>query len=137
MNSETLAYDADAAGLLTYDTEGGTGNTFVELVPDAPDFAVSIITFGGQYDLPASEAITEYQVRVRGAAGDALPAQQVAAALANRWRTVGYQAPQTWAAGTDAEARVIYAQPSIPYLLGWDENGRPEWVFRIKVRHVV
>lgn len=135
ITAETLAIDAHEANLATYDTEGADGNVFVELVPDTPDLAVSIVSFGGTHDFAVGETVTEFQVRVRGEAGNPMAAQQLALGLGHHWRTNGFGAPSVWAEGTDAEATVIYAQPTVPYLMGWDENGRPEFVFRIRIRH--
>ncbi|WP_405561917.1 minor capsid protein [Streptomyces sp. NBC_01180] len=62
-----IARRLDAAGLLTYDPTGTTGDTFIGTMPATPDRAVTLT----EYDAGTTEArddtdVTRLQVRVRG-----------------------------------------------------------------------
>ncbi len=130
LHPSVIATDVTNSGLAVYQPSGTTGNVFVNVVPPTPDFAVSIIDFGGEYLSAIDEMITIFQVRVRGPKTGQSNARMVAAGLAERWRAMGWGEPFTMGG-----SRIVWIEPDPPYLLGWDEQGRPEYAVRVRVRH--
>lgn len=137
MTAETVAWqihDAEIAGV-DFEPEGVNGSIFLNLVPALPDVAVTVTELGGDFIQWCGEGVSEFQIRVRGLEGDQDSASSVARAIVVHLRTDGYGPVRTWAEGETAECRVVYATPSMPYLIGWDETGRPEFGVRLTVRH--
>ncbi len=127
-----LAEDIDNSGLADYRANLAGGNVFINVVPPTPDYAVSIMDFGGEYLSVIDEMITVFQVRVRGGEMEGSSARTVAAALSERWRSMGWGLPFTMGA-----SRVVWIEPEPVYLLGFDEHNRPEYAFRVRVRHTI
>jgi hypothetical protein len=136
MLAAAVAKDLDAAGLLSFDEDGVTGDAFVATMPASPDAAVALMPSGGQptnshdgYDEPS------LQIIVRSAAHDPRPGYARARAIYSH--LVGLHGV-TLDEGGDDEVRVIrtVASQSDPFPLGADENGRHEWtlnfVFRVR-----
>ena len=134
--AETLATHLHAAGIVTFDPDGDTGNTYIHLVPDRPDVAVTVSDLGGEHDPAVGEATTTLQVRARGSRGEQTAPRNLLNEVAVRIAADGYSGPAQWAPGTPYEARVIYAKPTMPGTIGWDDNGRPEASMRVTVRWV-
>lgn len=131
--NEEIALYLEAQGLLTYDPDGVTGDTFIDLMPDSPDEAVAILTgvpregdvkYG--YDQPA------VQIIVRGGS-DPRAAKQRAQDI--------YDELQGFSSGTfvDGGTWIVscIAAQSGPVRLGPDENGRHEFSlnFDLEVRY--
>jgi hypothetical protein len=128
MLTAAVAKYLDTLGLVTFDAEGVTGDTFVDSMPSSPDEAVSISATGGQptnshdgYDMPV------IQVRVRGAKHDPRPPYLRARAIYEG--LVGLHAVTLDEGGPD-EVRVIrtIALQSDPAPIGVDDNDRHEFV---------
>lgn len=139
MGAETVAWaihDANIDGVI-YDPDSDGGTIFVNRVPAMPDVCVCVTEFGGQYLRWAGEGVSEFQIRVRGPEDDPHTASTLAHQIAAALRTAGYGPPSVWADDTDGEATIVYATPGVPASMGWDEQGRPEMVVRLTVRHAV
>lgn len=136
MTAETVAWQIDDAGIegVEYDPDGANSTIFLNLVPALPDVCVTVTEIGGEYLEWCNEGISEFQVRVRGLEADQYSANsichEIVAHLRSTWGPV-----TTWAAGETAECKVVAALPSPPYLIGWDEQNRPEFGIRLTVRH--
>ncbi|MFD9600200.1 minor capsid protein [Streptomyces sp. NPDC059970] len=117
-----LARHLAAAGLLTYDPTGKSGDTFVEAMPPQPDLAVSLAL----YDAGAPEARDDaeqrrLQVRARGTADPRVSRARAEALYRALHGVAGVELPDgTWL--TLAAAR------GTPAPLGPDSNGRHEHV---------
>ncbi len=136
MTAETVAWQIDDGNIdgVEYDPDGANSTIFLNLVPALPDLCVTVSELGGNYLEWCNEGITEYQIRVRGLEADQHSAStithEIVAHLRSTWGPV-----TTWAAGETAECQVVACETSAPYLIGWDEQGRPEFGIRITVRH--
>ncbi|NML50538.1 hypothetical protein HHL19_12795 [Streptomyces sp. R302] len=111
-----------AEGLLTYDPNSTSGDTFVETMPPAPDAAVSLALYdAGPQQARDDDIDQRLQVRVRGGPDPRVSrarAQAIYAALNGLTNT---QLPDgTWA--------VLIAARGIPAPMGADSSGRHEHV---------
>lgn len=69
-----------AAGLLTYDPDGITGDTFIEVMPATPDECVVLTLYGGpQPDSKLGYDSPNLQVRVRGTSDPRISRQRAMA----------------------------------------------------------
>lgn len=132
INTEIAEY-LDAKGLVNFDPEGITGDTFIDLMPDSPDEAVAILTGaarGGDvkygYDQPG------VQIIVRGGR-DPRPVKQKAQDIydeLNGFTNGTFINGGTWVVS-------CYAAQSGPVRLGLDENNRFEYSlnFDLEIRN--
>jgi len=124
--ARALAKYLDAAGLVTYDATGTTGNVFLEHLPDAPDEALMVLSTGGN---PLGPAATygwdepTVQVMVRGVPEDPETPQAAAQAIYDELQGLRYV---TLDAGGDDEVRLCSCSSlqTAPFNLGRDEKGR-------------
>ena len=117
-----IARHLAAAGLLTYDPTGRSGDTFVEAMPPTPDRAVSLAL----YDAGAPEARDDaeprrLQVRTRGTADPRVSRARAEALYRALHGAAGVELPDgTWL--------ILAAARGTPAPLGPDSNGRHEHV---------
>lgn len=128
MIAVALARHLASLGLLVFDETGATGDTFIGMMPAAPDTAVAISPAGGNptnshdgYDEPL------VQIRTRGPAHDPRPAYLRCRDLYDA--VVGLHAVTLDFGGPD-EVFVIrtVAVQSDPAPIGPDDNNRAEYV---------
>lgn len=128
-----LARHLEGLGLLEYDPDGVTGDTFMESMPSSPDAAVVLTIYGGPeadsklgYDEPS------VQIRVRGGP-DPRPSRVRATQIRAELHGLG---PVTLPDGTELLSCI--AIQAAPALLQVDENRRFEHVinFRTEIRSV-
>ncbi|MGW3057685.1 minor capsid protein [Streptomyces goshikiensis] len=117
-----LARHLAAAGLLTYDPTGRTGDCFVEALPPAPDRAVSLALYDAGPPEARDDAETRrLQVRVRGTADPRISRDRAEAlyrALHGR----------TDVALADGSLLILAAARGTPAPIGTDSSGRHEHV---------
>lgn len=126
MIARALAKYLDAAGLVTYDATGTTGNVFLERLPDAPDEALMVLSTGGN---PLGPAATygwdepTVQLMVRGAPDDPETPAAAAQALYDALQGLRYV---TLDPGGEDEVRlcVCSSLQTGPFNLGRDERDR-------------
>jgi len=124
--ARALAKYLDAAGLVTYDATGTTGNVFLERLPDAPDEALMVLSTGGN---PLGPAATygwdepTVQLMVRGAPDDPETPAAAAQALYDALQGLRYV---TLDPGGEDEVRlcVCSSLQTGPFNLGRDERDR-------------
>ena len=134
---ETIATVLDDEMLVDYRPTSGGGDCFVNVVPPSPDACVTITALGGEHEYTfagGNEAISVFQIRVRGAKNDQQTVRDRLQAIITSLNTLG-MLPGVWAEGSTYEASFIWARVSTPYLRGWDENNRGEWACRLTVRY--
>lgn len=119
-----------------YDETGVTGNTFIAVMPSAPDLAVSITPSGGipwegHGSLPTDEPTI--QIRVRSERFDPRPGLQLAEQIYRQMVGLHGQAID---AGGDAEHYIhrCLAMQTGPTSIGRDENDRPEFTLNFALR---
>jgi len=124
--ARALAKYLDAAGLVTYDATGTTGNVLLERLPDAPDEALMVLSTGGN---PLGPAATygwdepTVQLMVRGAPDDPETPAAAAQALYDALQGLRYV---TLDPGGEDEVRlcVCSSLQTGPFNLGRDERDR-------------
>ncbi|MDT3395592.1 minor capsid protein [Streptomyces sp. B1866] len=117
-----LARWLDAAGLLTYDPTGRTGDTFIEAMPPVPDAAVSLALYDGPPPEARDGADTpRLQVRVRGGPDPRASRARCTALYRALHGLAGVVLP-------DGSWLVLAAARGTPAPLGPDSNGRHEHV---------
>lgn len=118
-----------AQGLLTYDPAGITGDTFVDLMPPAPDEVVVLGTYGiGEPDPLNADDVQGLQVRCRGPlSGDPRPSRARANAI--------YSALQGLDEATlpDGTNLLLAVAVQMPSPLGQDANGRHEHAVNFRI----
>jgi hypothetical protein len=117
-----LARYLHAAGLLVYDPHGTCGDTFIEVMPPAPDEAVCLSLYGaGALDARNAWDIRSLQVRTRGTA-DPRPSRRRAEAIYSTLHGLaGVELPGgAWL--------VLAAAVATPAPMGVDDAGRHEHV---------
>lgn len=128
-----IAQHLEAQGLLSYDPDGITGDTFIETTPSRPDAAITLTVYGGpESDSRLGWDEVSLQVRTRGGT-DPRPSRAKCAAIRDHLHGLG---PVTLPGGVFLQlALAIQAAPSY---MGQDSNGRHEHVcnFRVQVRNV-
>jgi hypothetical protein len=128
-----IARHLDGLGLLSYDPDGITGDTFIETMPSRPDEAVALTVYGGaESDSKLGWDEVSVQVRTRGGT-DPRPSRQKCAAIREELHGLG---PVTLPDGTHLQLSLaIQAAPSY---MGQDDSGRHEHVcnFRMEIRSV-
>lgn len=128
MLAAALAKYLATAGVLTFDPDGVTGDTFIATMPDLPHEAVAITPSGGnpQPTLLAFDEPT-VQVRVRSSRFDPRPGYERARAIYEA--LAGLDLILLDAGGAD-EVFLHSCTPiqSDPAPIGVDDNDRPEWV---------
>lgn len=126
-----IAQYLDAAGLVTYDPTGVTGDCFAEVMPPTPDVAVSLGIYDGGAEpdskLPYDEP--RLQVKTRGGP-DPRTSRDLCKAIRDALHGLG---PLTLPDGTHLILAV--ALQGAPAGLGQDENRRHEHVvnFRMEI----
>lgn len=122
-----------AQSLLTYDTEGTSGDTFLDDMPSQPDQAVSLAIYeaGPEPDSLLGYDEPRLQVRVRGTQNATLSRNR----CADIYSALHGLGPVTLPDGT--LLILCVALQSGPAGLGKDENGRHEHVcnFRLERRN--
>lgn len=123
-----LAKHLDAAGVLDFDPDGITGDTFIATMPSSPDEAVAITPSGGNPQpsrLPFDEPTV--QVRVRSMRFDPRPGYLRARAIYDELACLDLVLLDP---GGDDEVFLHSCTPiqSDPAPIGVDENDRSEWV---------
>ncbi|SOB83137.1 minor capsid protein [Streptomyces sp. 1331.2] len=115
-----IARYLQAAGLLTYDPTGTTGDTFIETLPPAPDRAVQLSLYGaGEPDAANPWDERALQVRVRGTADPRISRARAEAIYAALHGLAGIELPGgAWL--------VLCVAQQTPYPLGVDTTGRHE-----------
>jgi hypothetical protein len=128
-----IARHLDGLGLLSYDPDGITGDTFIETMPSRPDEAVRLTVYGGpESDSKLGWDEVSLQVRTRGGT-DPRPSRQKCAAIREELHGLG---PVTLPDGTHLQLSLaIQAAPSY---MGQDDSGRHEHVcnFRMEIRSI-
>lgn len=128
-----IAQHLEAQGLLSYDPDGVTGDTFIETTPSRPDAAITLTVYGGaESDSKLGWDQVSLQIRTRGGT-DPRPSRAKCAAIRDELHGLG---PLTLPNGVHLQMAVaIQAAPSY---MGQDGSGRHEHVcnFRTLVRHV-
>jgi hypothetical protein len=123
-----LARYLDGLGLLTYDPVGAAGDTFCDVMPDAPDTAVALTAYGGgEVDSKIPYDPPNVQVRTRGPATDRSVARTRAWALYGELHGLG---PITLPDGTRLLSCIAAQTPAS---LGQDERGRLDYVFNLGI----
>jgi hypothetical protein len=128
-----LARHLEGLGILAYDENGVTGNTFIDSMPASPDTAVVLTIYGGpEADSKLGYDEPNVQVRVRGGP-DPRPSRVLANEIRSELHGLG---PLTLPDGTELLSCI--AIQAAPALLQVDENGRFEHVcnYRLYVRSV-
>lgn len=128
-----LARHLEALGLLEYDPDGITGDTFIGTMPSRPDAAVALTIYGGpESDSKLGWDEPSVQVRVRGGPDPRVSFNRCAA-IRSELHGLG---PVTLPDGTFLQ--LCIANQSAPGPIGADDNGRHEHVcnFRAEVRSV-
>jgi hypothetical protein len=128
-----IARHLEARGLLSYDPDGVTGDTFIETTPSRPDNAVTLTLYGGpESDSKLGWDEVSLQVRTRGGQ-DPRPSRQTCAAIRDELHGLG---PVTLPDGTFLQ--LALAIQAAPAYMGQDTSGRHEHVcnFRIEVRNI-
>ncbi|WP_371517989.1 minor capsid protein [Kitasatospora sp. NBC_01300] len=117
---DSLARYLQAAGLLTYDPTGTRGDTFIELMPPAPDRAVQLSLYGAGVPDPLNAwDERSLQVRVRGTADPRVSRARAEALYAALHGLAGIDLPgELWL--------VLCIAQQTPYPLGVDAGGRHE-----------
>ena len=126
---EAIALYLQGRGLLTWDPNGTTGNTFAEFMPSVPDLAIVLTPYGlGEPDPVAADDETGLQVRVRGGPDPRVSRQLSMAVYSVLHGAAGLSLPD----GTWLISAVALQTPSS---LGVDENNRHEHVtnYRLNV----
>lgn len=128
-----LARYLDGLGLLEYDPEGVTGDTFIDTMPSSPDVAVALSCYGGpEADSKLGWDEPSVQVRVRGG-----PDPRVSRDRCRDIRSALHGlGPLTLPDGTFLQ--LCIAIQGAPATLGVDDTGRHEHVcnFRTEIRNV-
>jgi hypothetical protein len=127
---EEIALYLESKGLVSYDPNGITGDTFLLIMPDQPDNAVALFQYGGpppDYSLPYDES--SIQILVRGK-GDPRPIHQRAQSI--------YNALQSFDTGRFVEYGAWVVRCTSPNGVigtGRDLNGRHEFRINFYVQH--
>lgn len=117
-----IARHLAAAGLLTYDPTGSTGDAFIEALPPAPDRAVSLALYdAGPPEARDDAEMRRLQIRVRGTA-DPRVSRTRAEALYRALHGL------TDVALADGSALILAAARGTPAPMGTDPAGRHEHV---------
>ncbi|MEU6232699.1 minor capsid protein [Kitasatospora sp. NPDC047058] len=126
---DSLARYLQAAGLLTYDPTGTRGDTFIEVLPPAPDGAVQLSLYGaGTPDPLNAWDERSLQVRVRGTADPRVSRARAEAIYGALHGLAGVELPGgLWL--------VLCVAQQTPYPIGVDAAGRHEHTtnFRLDV----
>jgi hypothetical protein len=127
-----IARHLEARGLLSYDPDGVTGDTFIETMPSRPDSAVALTLYGGpESDSKLGWDEPSLQVRTRGGT-DPRTSRQKNTAIRDELHGLG---PITLPDGTHLQLAI--AIQAAPAYMGQDTSGRHEHVcnFRLDVRN--
>ncbi|SDT69783.1 hypothetical protein SAMN05216371_3855 [Streptomyces sp. TLI_053] len=126
---DSLARYLQAAGLLTYDPTGIKGDTFIELMPPAPDRAVQLSLYGASTPDPLNPwDERSLQVRVRGTADPRVSRARAETIFSTLHGLAGVELPgRLWL--------VLCIAQQTPAPLGVDAAGRHEHTtnFRLDV----
>ena len=126
---EGIALYLQSKGILTFDPNGVTGDTFIETMPDSPTNAVMLASFGGdEPDIRHPYDTRRFQVLVRGGV-DPRPAKARAQAI--------YDALQGLSGVTLADGTYVVAIGGVqsgPIRVGQDENNRHRFSLNFWVR---
>ncbi|WP_405018173.1 minor capsid protein [Kitasatospora sp. NBC_00070] len=124
---DSLARHLQAAGLLTYDPAGTSGDTFVETLPQLPDRAVQLTLYGaGEPDPLNGWDERSLQVRVRGTADPRISRARAEAIFSALHGLAGVELPGgLWL--------VLCVAQQTPYPLGVDSAGRHEHVLNLRL----
>jgi hypothetical protein len=128
-----IARHLEGRGLLSYDPDGVTGNTFIETMPSRPDEAITLTLYGGpESDSKLGWDEVSLQVRTRGGQ-DPRTSRSKCTAIRDELHGLG---PVTLPDGTLLQLAV--AIQAAPAYMGQDGNGRHEHVcnFRLDTRNV-
>jgi hypothetical protein len=128
-----IARHLEARGLLSYDPDGVTGDTFIETMPSRPDAAVALTLYGGpESDSKLGWDEVSLQVRTRGGT-DPRPSRVKCTAIRDELHGLG---PITLPDGTLLQLAI--AIQATPAYMGQDDSGRHEHVcnYRLDVRNV-
>ncbi|MGW5673937.1 minor capsid protein [Streptomyces sp. NPDC003860] len=111
-----------AAGLLTYDPAGITGDTYVETMPPAPDAAVSLALYDAGPPQARDDNVDQrLQVRVRGGPDPRVSRARAEAIYDALHGLTGVQLG-------DGTVVVLITARGIPAPMGTDSSGRHEHV---------
>ncbi|WP_282204541.1 minor capsid protein [Kitasatospora fiedleri] len=127
-----IARYLDGLGLLTYDPDGTSGDTFPDLMPPTPDEAVALGSYGlGEPDPVTADDESGLQVRCRGPlSGDPRPSRAKAMAVYGALHGLTDTALPD---GTWLELAVAQQTPSP---IGQDALGRHEHVVNFRIHTV-
>lgn len=131
MTAQTVAEKIHATTLASYTPTGNSGTVFIDRNPAGKGSCVTVSHLGGEDYTPTHpESSAEFQVRVKGEEGKPTSAFELAAnlstALHNAYR-------ESW--GSAHSFYIVYSSSGIPAFMGEDNNGCPEYVFRLVVRY--
>lgn len=129
---DAVARHLHERGLVSFDPDGVTGDTFIETTPSRPDEAITLTVYGGpESDSRLGWDEVSLQVRTRGGP-DPRTSRARCAAIRDELHGLG---PLELPGGVFLQLAVaIQAAPSY---MGQDSTGRHEHVcnFRMDVRH--
>lgn len=128
---EEIALYLESKGLLSYDSTGITGDTFILIMPDQPDNAVGLFVYaGGSPDAELAYDTAAVQILVRGK-GDPRPIYQRAQNIYNHLQSFH---TQQFVIGGDWIVNCTSPNGGV-ISTGRDPNGRHEFRINFYVEH--
>lgn len=128
---EELAVYLDSQGLAVWDPDGGSGNLFLNMLPDQPDVAVGLYTQPGLApDVSGNARVRRpgVQLLVRGG-----PNAIAAAQLARTLQDALHGLTNIYFSPGGTRIMLCAAQQSEPVSLGPDDNGRHEYSINLRL----
>ena len=127
--AEGIAEYLQAAGLLVYDPDGVTGDTFIDTMPPQPDAAVALTLYGaGEPDATQDDDEVSLQVRCRGTS-DPRPSKQRSAAIYSQLHGLSQTVLP------DGTYLILCIAQQTTSALGMDANGRHEHVVNYRINY--
>jgi hypothetical protein len=127
--AEGIAQYLTARGLLTYDPDGVTGDTFIDTMPPQPDQAVALTLYGsGEPDPLAEDDQVSLQVRIRGTEDPRLSRRRSQAIYSVLHGAAGLVLP-------DGTFLILAIAQQTTTSLGIDQNNRHEHVVNYRINY--